>query len=136
MPLFYLSVFLFVSESVLGLCSLHRRACCGCRFQRRVVPTEPEILAEVMKLLCRAYDSLSISFFELELARHPCLSAAKDWIELNPRHIGFGDKRGVAASTFGHRFFRGGLIVGQWMMPEGEEAPAVRLSKTLGVFHR
>src|SRR5258708_31613744 len=66
-----------------GLCSLHRRAGCGRRFQHRAVPTEPEILTEVMKLLCRVYHSLSISFFELELARHPCLSAAKDWIELH-----------------------------------------------------
>ena len=86
-----------------GLCSLHRRACCGRRFQHRVVPTEPEILTEVMKLLCRVYHS--ISFFELEVARRPCLSAAKDWIELNPRHVGFGDKRGVAARTFGRRSF-------------------------------
>jgi hypothetical protein len=71
--------------------------------QHWVVPTEPEILTEVMKLLCRVYHSLSI--FELELARHPCLSAAKHWIELNPGHIGFGDKRGVAARTFGRRSF-------------------------------
>ncbi len=86
-----------------GLCSLHRGACCGRRFQHRVAPTEPEILTEVMKLLCRVYHS--ISFFELGVARRPCLSAAKDWIELNPRHVGFGDKRGVAARTFGRRSF-------------------------------
>ncbi len=117
-----------------GLCSLHRRACCGRRFHHRVVPTEPEILTEVMKLLCRVYHS--ISFFELGVARRPCLSAAKDWIELDPRHIGFGDIGDMASSTFGHRLFRGGLIVGQWVMPESEEPPAVGLSKTLTVFHR
>src|SRR5258708_36975953 len=80
--------------------------------------------------------SLSISFFELELARHPCLSAAKHWIELDPRHIGFGDIGDMASRTFGHRLFRGGLIVGQRVMPESEEAPAVGLSKTLAVFQR
>src|SRR5258708_1332608 len=46
-----------------GLCSLHRRGGCGRRFQHRAVPTGPEILTEVMKLLCRVYHSLSISFF-------------------------------------------------------------------------
>ena len=76
------------------------------------------------------------SFFELELARHPRLSAAKDWIELNPCHVGACDIGEMAASTFGHRLFRGGLIVGQWVMPESEEPPAVGLSKTLTVFHR
>ena len=100
------------------------------------MPTEPEILTEVIKLLFRVYDSLSMSFFELELARHACLSAAKHWIELNPGHIGFGDIGEVAASTFGQRLFRGGLIVGQWVMSEREEAPAVGLGKTLAVFHR
>src|SRR5258708_39937862 len=113
-----------------------RRAGCGRRFQHRVVPTEPEILTEAMKLSCRVYHSLSISFFELELARHPCLSAAKDRIELNPCHVGACDIGEMAASTFGHRLFRGGLIVGQWVMPESEEPPAVGLSKTLTVFHR
>ena len=98
----FLHFYLFLNRCW-GLCSLHRRACCGRRFQHWVVPTEPEILTEVMKLLCRVYHS--ISFFELELARHPCLSAAKDWIELNPRHVGFGDKRGVAARTFVRRSF-------------------------------
>lgn len=43
--------------------------------------------------------------FELELVRHPCLSAAKDWVELNPRHIGFGDKRGVTTRTLSRRSF-------------------------------
>ena len=59
------------------------------------------------ELLCRAYDSLSMSFFELELARHACLSAAKHWIELNPGHIGFGDKRGVTTRTLSRRSFLG-----------------------------
>jgi hypothetical protein len=90
-----------------GYAVWHRRACCGRRFQHCVVPTEPEILAEVMKLLCRAYHSLSSSFFELELARHACLSAAKHWIELNPGHIGFGDKRGVTTRTLSRRSFLG-----------------------------
>src|SRR5260370_11876925 len=45
-----------------GLCSLHRRACCGRRFHHRVVPTEPEILTAAMKLSCHVYHSLSIPF--------------------------------------------------------------------------
>src|SRR5712692_8640709 len=95
--------FYLVPDRCWGPCSLHRRAGCGRRFQHRVVPTEPEILTEVMKLLCRVYHS--ISFFELEVARRPCLSAAKDWIELNPRHVGFGDKRGVTTRTLSRRSF-------------------------------
>src|ERR1700751_1344806 len=57
-------------------------------------------------------------------------------IELNPCYVGVCDIGEMASRTFGHRLFRGGLIVGQWVMPEGEEAPAVGLSKTLAVFHR
>src|SRR5260370_24673594 len=76
--------FYLFSNRCWGLCIRHRRACCGCRFQHRVVPTEPEILTEVMKLLCPVYHSPSI-FFDLELSRHPCLSAAKNWMTLEPR---------------------------------------------------
>src|SRR6266851_4598789 len=100
-----ISPFLFVSRSMLRamlpapLCLLRPSV------QHRVVPTQPEILTEVTKLLCRVCHSLSISFLELELARHPCLSAAKDWIELNPRHIGFGDKRGMTTRTLSRRSF-------------------------------
>src|SRR5260370_26305489 len=99
------SPFLFISQSMLGAmqpappCLLRPPVSApGCA-------NESEILTEAMELSCRVYHSLSISFFELELARHPYLSAAKHWIELNPCHIGFGDKRGVAARTFGRRSF-------------------------------
>ncbi len=118
-----------------GLCSLRRRAGCGRRFQRWVVPTEPEILTEVMKLLCRVYHSLPFPFLNWN-PRHPCLSVANHWIELNPGHVGFGDIGEMASRTFGHRRFRGSRRIWQWMMPEGEEAPAVGLGKTLAVFHR
>ena len=50
-------------------------------------------------------------------------------IELNPGHVRFGDISEMAPGTLGHRPFRGGLIVGQWVMPESEEAPASPLVK-------
>src|SRR5258708_7376451 len=74
--------------------------------------------------------------FDLELARHPCLSAAKHGIELDPGHIGFGDVGPMAASTFARRGFFSGLGVWQGMMPEIKEPPAVGLRKPLTVFHR
>src|SRR6266851_2296337 len=89
-----------------------------------------------MKLLCRVYHSLSISFFELELARHPCLSATKHWIELNPCHIGLGDEGPMATSAFACRGFFSGLGVRQRMMPKIEKPPAVGLGKPLTVFDR
>src|SRR6266446_7230801 len=131
-----ISPFLFVSRSMLRamlpapLCLLRPSV------QPRVVPTQPEILTEVMKLLCRVYHSLSISFFELELARHPCLSATKHWIELNPCHIGLGDEGPMATSAFACRGFFSGLGVRQRMMPKIEKPPAVGLGKPLTVFDR
>src|SRR6266849_6105124 len=89
------SPFLFVSQSMVEAMQPSSRCLLRPSVSAPGCANELEILTEAMKLLCRVYHSLSISFFELELARHPCLSAAKHWIELNPRHIGFGDKRGV-----------------------------------------
>src|SRR6201998_4182930 len=40
----------------------------------------------------------------------------------------------MAASTFGNRLFRGGLVGGQRVMPKSEEAPAVCFGKPLTVF--
>jgi hypothetical protein len=45
-------------------------------------------------------------------------------------HVGLCDVRDMASGTYGRRLFRGGLIVGQWVMSEGEESPAVGHSKT------
>ena len=41
----------------------------------------------------------------------------------------------MASGALGHRPFRGGLLVWQWMMPIGEETPAVRLFEALAVFY-
>src|SRR3954471_17394619 len=41
----------------------------------------------------------------------------------------------MASGTLGHWPFRGGLVVWQWMMPKGEEAPAIRLCEPLAVFY-
>jgi hypothetical protein len=80
---------------------------------------------------------LSFHFlFDLELAGHPCLSAAKHRIELDPGHIGFGDVGPMAASTFARRGFFSGLGVWHGMMPEIKEPPTVGLRKPLTVFHR
>src|SRR5262249_26232922 len=57
-------------------------------------------------------------------------------VELNPGHVGLCDARDMASRTYVRRLFRGGLVVGQWVMPEGEEPPAVSRSKPLTVFHR
>src|SRR4029077_16374042 len=56
-------------------------------------------------------------------------------IELNPGHVGFGDIGDMASRTFGHRRFRGGLRIRQWVMSKSEETPAVGLSELLTVFH-
>jgi hypothetical protein len=53
----------------------------------------------------------------------------KQQIELDPGHVGGGDIGDVATCTFGHRPFRGGLLVWHRMMPKSEEAPAVCLCK-------
>src|SRR5467141_2125564 len=100
-----ISPFLFVSRSTLGAmqpappCRLRPSVSApGCANRARDSDRGYEVVVS----------RLSFPFhflFELELARHPCLSAAKDWIELDPRHVGFGDKRGVAARTFGRRSF-------------------------------
>src|SRR6516165_4400711 len=42
----------------------------------------------------------------------------------------------MAPRTYGHRAFRGGRIVRQWMMPEGKKAPLVGPRKPLTVLHR
>ncbi len=131
-----ISPFLFVSRSMLGAmqpappCRLRPSVSApGCANRARDSDRGYEVVVSRLSFPFHF-------FFELELARHACLSATKDWIELNPGHIGFGDIGEMAASTFGHRLFRGGLIVGQWVMSEREEAPAVGLGKTLAVFHR
>ncbi len=41
----------------------------------------------------------------------------------------------MASGALGRRSFRGGLLVWQWMMSVGEEAPAVRLCEALAVFY-
>src|SRR3954463_8007899 len=40
----------------------------------------------------------------------------------------------MASRTLAHRPFRGSLVIGQWMMSEGEVTPSVRLGKFLAVF--
>src|SRR5215475_14179719 len=57
-------------------------------------------------------------------------------IELNPRHVGFRDIGHMTPGTIAHGRFRGRLRIGQWVMPESEEAPAVGVWETLAVFHR
>src|ERR1700747_2639847 len=84
----------------------------------------------------------------LKLDYTPCRSAPQDRnliallrvfvtqerIELNPRHVGLGDVRDMAPGTFGNRRLRGGLGIRQWVMAEGEEAPAIRIREPLAVF--
>ena len=41
----------------------------------------------------------------------------------------------MASGALGRRPFRGGLVVWQWMMPKGEETPAVRFCEALAVFY-
>src|SRR5258707_13682407 len=101
----FISPFLFFSRWIVGA----MRAAPPCRLRPSV---SARGCANRARDSDRGYEvvvsRLSFPFhflFELELARHPCLSAAKDWIELDPRHFGFGDKRGVAARTFGRRSF-------------------------------
>src|SRR5437879_4422009 len=60
---------------------------------------------------------------------------SKQRIELDPSHVGFGDIGDMASCTLIHRRFPSGRLIWQWMMPEGEEAPAIGLSKPLAVFH-
>src|SRR6266446_2537473 len=99
------SPFLFVSQSILGAmqpappCRLRPSVSApGCANGARDSDRGYEVVVSRLSFPFRF-------LFELELARHPCLSVAKDWIELDPRHVGFGDKRGVAARTFGRRSF-------------------------------
>src|SRR5262249_42247891 len=42
----------------------------------------------------------------------------------------------VASRTLTYRLFSCDIVVGQWMMAEGEEAPAIGLGKAFIVFHR
>src|SRR5215468_6772536 len=64
------------------------------------------------------------------------VSVAENRVELHPGHVGLGDEGLVAAGAFGSRRFLGPRGVGERMMSEIEEAPAVRSSKSLAVFDR
>src|SRR5438045_4614571 len=41
----------------------------------------------------------------------------------------------MTSGALRRRPFRGGLIVWQWMMPKGEETPAVRLCEALAILY-
>src|SRR5215471_13040753 len=86
-----------------------------------------------MFLLCCKLDPLGTSPRDPKLFGF--ISIAENRVELHPGHIGLGDEGLVATGAFGRRGFLGPRRVGKRMMAEIEEAPAVRSSKSLAVFH-
>ena len=56
-------------------------------------------------------------------------------VELNLGHVCVRDIGDMASGALRRRSFRGGLLVWQWMMPIGEESPAVRFCEALAVFY-
>src|SRR5262249_13709719 len=67
----------------------------------------------------------------IELIR---IFVTQERIELNPRHVRFGDVRHMTPGTFGDGRLRGRVGIRQWMMTISKEAPAIGLRESLAIF--
>src|ERR1051325_8647713 len=63
------------------------------------------------------------------------VAVSENWIELDPSHVCFGDKGHMAPGAFGCGGFFSPRRIRKWVMPEVEEAPSIRCSKSLAVFY-
>src|SRR4029453_16559455 len=89
-------------------------------------------------LICNAVRTAFASFYTVLVTSAFSLVprlVAKQWIELNPGHIGLCDVGDVAACTLGGGRLRRCLVVRHGMVAKREEAPAVSLGESLAVLH-